>query len=267
MTVRTWTYSYKTSDGLRHEAEMDAPTKDDVYAALRERGIRAIRVTERIAPVVHRGFAGLRRREWMIVVLSIVALVAVVAIVVSGSSSKRPAVDLAPASSQGVAEQLPSAAFDEPHFCRLAKSVEGALVTFRESAASLDVSVLAQYQLLTTREGERRVRQEIEQGRKTAEAGRSAVDAVYDMLYDTIPAENAEAIAAAQKLFGAAMAEIDVFAEALDADECAMELMIAHRGAWRIEGGAVKWDDPRLEREFTVFHRAGAAKTFFKIPH
>lgn len=53
--MRTWSYSYKTSDGLRHEGEMNAATKDAVYAELRQRGIRAIKVTERIQPVVVQG--------------------------------------------------------------------------------------------------------------------------------------------------------------------------------------------------------------------
>ena len=43
---------------------MSAPSKDDVYSELRKRGIRAIKVQERIQPVVKRGFGGLRiRRE------------------------------------------------------------------------------------------------------------------------------------------------------------------------------------------------------------
>ena len=53
-----------SSDGLRHEGEMNAPDKDSVYQELRKRGIRAIRVTERITPIVRKGFAGLRRRDW-----------------------------------------------------------------------------------------------------------------------------------------------------------------------------------------------------------
>ena len=61
--MRTWVYSWKSPDGLRHEGEMGAPNKDAVYAALREKGIRAIKVTERIQPVVKRGLKGLRKRD------------------------------------------------------------------------------------------------------------------------------------------------------------------------------------------------------------
>ena len=40
-------YYYKTSDGIRHEAEVTAPSRDDVFAELRRQGIRPIRVVEK----------------------------------------------------------------------------------------------------------------------------------------------------------------------------------------------------------------------------
>jgi len=39
-----YTYAYKTSDGARHEAAMEAESREAVFAALRARGITAIKV-------------------------------------------------------------------------------------------------------------------------------------------------------------------------------------------------------------------------------
>ena len=39
-----YTYAYKTSDGVRHEAAMDAPSREAVFEALRKQGIRPIKV-------------------------------------------------------------------------------------------------------------------------------------------------------------------------------------------------------------------------------
>ena len=39
-----YTYAYKTSDGARHEAAMEAESREAVFAALRTRGIKAIKV-------------------------------------------------------------------------------------------------------------------------------------------------------------------------------------------------------------------------------
>lgn len=40
-----YVYAYKTSDGLRHEDAMDASSREEVFAALRAKGIKAIKVT------------------------------------------------------------------------------------------------------------------------------------------------------------------------------------------------------------------------------
>ncbi len=39
-----YTYAYKTSDGVRHEAAMVADSREEVFALLRKRGIKAIKV-------------------------------------------------------------------------------------------------------------------------------------------------------------------------------------------------------------------------------
>lgn len=101
--MKDWTYSYKTSDGLRHEGELKAATKDDAYAELRCRGIRAIRVTERITPVVRRGFGGLRKRDWTVVVLVVLVLVAGVSLLpMRGPRLASPAPDARPSPLQDI---------------------------------------------------------------------------------------------------------------------------------------------------------------------
>ena len=86
--MRSWTYSYMTSDGLRHEGEMSAPSKDDVYSELRKRGIRAIKVQERIQPVVKRGFGGLRKRDWTVIAVIAALMAAAVALFARGVRSR-----------------------------------------------------------------------------------------------------------------------------------------------------------------------------------
>lgn len=78
---RKWTYSYKTSDGAWHEDLLSADTRDAAYEAIRAKGIRPVKISERIQPVVRRGFRGLRRRDWLLVFLASVALAIVATIV------------------------------------------------------------------------------------------------------------------------------------------------------------------------------------------
>ena len=69
-----YTYAYKDSEGKRHEESMDAASRDAVFAALRARGIRPIKVVAADGSKANGEMRGIRRR----VVVSIVLLAAVV---------------------------------------------------------------------------------------------------------------------------------------------------------------------------------------------
>ena len=90
MAQRTWTYVYQDSQGKRHEGEMAAPNKDEVYAALRQQGIRAQRVTERVQPIVKRGFRGLRVRDWCIISVCVLGVLTGVAYFAFSGNVARP---------------------------------------------------------------------------------------------------------------------------------------------------------------------------------
>ena len=72
-----YTYAYRTSDGTRHEAAMDAESREAVFAALRERGIRAIKVVAADGSKANGEVRGVRKR----VLAAAVALTALVAVV------------------------------------------------------------------------------------------------------------------------------------------------------------------------------------------
>ena len=67
-----YTYAYKTSDGTRHEASMNAASRDEVFAALRKHGIKAIKVVAADGSKANGEIHGVRKR----VVAALVAFVA-----------------------------------------------------------------------------------------------------------------------------------------------------------------------------------------------
>ena len=71
-----YTYAYKTSDGTRHEASIEASGRDAAFATLRERGIRPIKVVAADGSKANGAPVGVRRR-----VVAVSILVAVVAAV------------------------------------------------------------------------------------------------------------------------------------------------------------------------------------------
>ena len=74
-----YTYAYKSSDGTRHEASMEAASRDSVFEALRKEGIRPIKVVAADGAKANGEVRGVKKR----VVAALVALAAIGAVVVT----------------------------------------------------------------------------------------------------------------------------------------------------------------------------------------
>ncbi len=70
-----YTYAYKTSDGVRHEDSMNASSREEVFDALRAKGIRAIKVVAADGSKANGEVRGVRKR----VVIAAIAVAAVAA--------------------------------------------------------------------------------------------------------------------------------------------------------------------------------------------
>ena len=82
-----YTYAYKTSDGIRHEDSMNAASREEVFAELRKRGIKAIKVVAADGSKANGEVRGVRKRA----VAALVALAAVCAGVVAYFGGTRTA--------------------------------------------------------------------------------------------------------------------------------------------------------------------------------
>ena len=80
-----YTFAYKSSDGVRHEAVIDAENRDAAFEALRGRGIRPIKVVAADGSKANGEVRGVRRR----VVAALVAIAAIVAGVVAYLGGER----------------------------------------------------------------------------------------------------------------------------------------------------------------------------------
>ena len=70
-----YTYAYKTSDGVRHEDSMNAASREEVFAELRKRGIKAIKVVAADGSKANGEVRGVRKR--IVAVLVAVAALSV----------------------------------------------------------------------------------------------------------------------------------------------------------------------------------------------
>ena len=83
-----YTYAYKTSDGTRHEASMEAKCREDVFATLRAKGIKAIKVVAADGSKANGEIRGVRKR--VVVGTAVVAalVVGVIAFFLSESGNQ-----------------------------------------------------------------------------------------------------------------------------------------------------------------------------------
>ena len=68
-----YTYAYKTSDGVRHEETMNAASREEVFTALRAKGIKAIKVVAADGSKANGEIRGVRKRV-VTILLALVAL-------------------------------------------------------------------------------------------------------------------------------------------------------------------------------------------------
>ena len=77
-----FTYAYKTSDGVRHEAAMDAESREAVFAALRQQGIKAIKVVAADGSKANGEIRGVRKRVLAAAVVSACIGTAILTVVI-----------------------------------------------------------------------------------------------------------------------------------------------------------------------------------------
>ena len=74
-----YTYAYKTSDGIRHDDSMNASSREEVFAELRKRGIKAIKVVAADGSKANGEVRGVRKRVVAIIAIGVGIAAGVVA--------------------------------------------------------------------------------------------------------------------------------------------------------------------------------------------
>ena len=69
-----FTYAYKTSDGTRHEESMNASSREEVFIALRAKGIKAIKVVAADGSRANGEVRGIRKRVVFVIACVVAAL-------------------------------------------------------------------------------------------------------------------------------------------------------------------------------------------------
>ena len=216
-----YTYAYKTSDGTRHEAAMDAESREQVFVALRERGIRAIKVVAADGSKANGEVRGVRKR----VVAAAVAVAALAAglltyFVQAPAETRVRGI----AAADGVRERLRA----EYAALRADRLTDG-----REVLATTNVTAL--YRVA-------------ERGEAVVSRARNATREAFARI--AAEAEGEEEMRAVQRAYGERMAEIDALEIANANRKYALALLDGNRGKWELRDGKPVFSDRRLAKMF-----------------
>lgn len=85
-----YTYAYKTSDGVRHEDSMNAASREEVFATLRSKGIKAIKVVAADGSKANGEVRGVRKRVVAILVVFVALGVGIAAYLGEALTSGSP---------------------------------------------------------------------------------------------------------------------------------------------------------------------------------
>ena len=298
-----YTYAYKTSDGARHEAAMEAASREAVFEALRAQGIKAIKVVaadgskangeetgeggrestrtgagEYSKRTTASGGDGKHKNGWA----AIVVFVALAGCAwwwlggrgaadkpvanrvdarppVGGASHEGTRHDGSPAASYRTAVDRQRLEGSCASYREIVEEVDAACEAYRVASTKIDFELLANYALVERVKDTAEFRAIIAHGREVVSNAREAVRRSFSVHYDGIPPSRPDDRDEAQRLYGLVMDELDAADERLESDECALSLLEANRGKWRVVKGAVIWDDPKLERQFRIFGREPSA--------
>ncbi len=249
-----FTYTYKTSDGVRHEAEIEARTRDDAFAALRTQGIRPIRVEEK---PLSKEEKSRRILFWTVGIMLALACAAGAwwwarAERAPEGSDKRVASPRV--CGQGESKQRYRSETRKA-FEALKGKAEKVRKWHKDEFAKVDFALLHNYALIERSQDIGFAANELAKGKNVIESSRSRMKDLFRDLYDIFPPESANERLDAQRLYGEIMNEIDASEDRLDAEECVLALLDGNRSKWHVYHGNIVFEDMMLEREVGFFKK------------
>lgn len=141
--MASFVYYYKTPDDARHEGEIEAPDRDAAFAALRARGIRAIKVEPK-GWVTGKGYAGAGRRGLVAVALAVAAVAGVLAFLLGRRVTEDGLAETVVVTEQGPVRLAPAAPLERQAIQGSRQRIEGAPTNLFATAEEVYLSRFAE---------------------------------------------------------------------------------------------------------------------------
>ena len=241
-----FTYTYRSSDGIRHVAEIDASSRDEAFATLRTRGIRPIKVVEEGGVKANGARPGGRpfyRRTVPSILLAVCALLAIGAWWRLGRTVR---------GLQGGGDVRYQSGTREA----ILKLIEraGALEDrYRAELTLLKLDRLHDYAWIEKEKDLSPLYREMEKAQAIIDYTRTQARDLFRDVYRQFSATCANERTDAQRRYGELMDALDAEEERQQAAHLTLMLIDDHRQAWRTEQGQIVFSNPKVEEEFRFY--------------
>lgn len=233
-----FTYTYKTSDGVRREGRISAASRDGAFAALRTQGIRPIKVI-----AGENGNKG-RYRAYLKVMFACVVVCVVGAVSFWLGSARRLGRTFS--GDTGIVGHGKYSS----ELGRLREMAEASQNLHRVEMGALGLDMFRDYTLIYDANDLSPFMQTMAKARRSIEEARSRMRELFGGIYSTFPPECTKERFSAQKIYGEMMTELDADEERVMSDYEILALLNNRRTGWRVEDGRIVFSDKVLERKF-----------------
>ena len=218
-----FSYSYKTSDGVRHEDVLEAGSRDEAFAVLRGRGIRAIKVVSLEGTKANGEIKIVVRKRLVAAALVLGIAVGIGATVFCLMHD-----------------------FRDPRLIRLEAGAAAILERHDRMVATLHLEALRDYKAIRERGGDWILNEKISVGHQDLRMMRVEIRELF---------KKAVGLPGASEAYHRVMDAVDLTEARLSNDEKAFRLLDGNRGKWSVTTNGIAWSDARLEAEFRNYSR------------
>ena len=222
---------------------MVAESREAVFAALREKGIKAIKVIAEDGSKANGETRFITRKRFVFAALA-AGLAVGVCLAIFAPRLKEDFSQIGryqPGMKDKIAALRSSAdALLSDHEKRMDASGVKMLTDYAEVFANTNAAVFSKT---------------IQEGYRELNVSRQKMRELFRSLYDIFPPECVNERTDAQRLYGDAMDSLDRSEAQLARNEKAYQLLISNRGKWIAKDGIVVFADDNLAKEFTYFQR------------
>ena len=240
-----YTYAYKTSDGARHEAEMEADSREAVFATLRGRGIRPIKVIAADGSKANGEGRRVGMRRRVAAGIAVVVLAGgITAGMLLGKGMSPPRPETVPEGGRPNYSEDERAAWEETK-----GKADAVRQNFRKVFSDLAVKRINAPATVSATKDASSLYWIAKDAESLIGNSREELRKVFSGVAADFPA-GGDAIKDAQRLYGECMAELDAAEISISNRKFALALLDGNREKWTLENGEAVFADSRLARMY-----------------